>query len=325
MTDMIYVCDVGLCFRKMRKMAKTEKQIVSEHEELLYPVVRIRVFDVGGSGLIVYSKPLPDSATKYETYVMTCFHVVEKAVKFIEKWSDLAQRMVKREDRALVQVEVFEYEELSKVVGGTTYNAEIVAWDKQLDLALLKLKTTRKFYYVAKLFPKGKEDKIKLGMPAVSVGCSLGHEPLMNFGNIVSKGDMIENKEYWMSTANTIFGNSGGAEFLADNHEFIGITAQITGIQLGFSVDIITWMGFFVPITSIYKFWDDRYFMFLYDKDFNSRECAEMREKKRKEEERKLYLPPELLGPTRGKKKIKLSQISEGDYLPEGDLEFEIE
>ena len=142
---------------------------------------------------------------------------------------------------------------------------------------------------------------MKLGMETASVGCSLGHEPMINYGNLMAKHDRIENKEYWLSTANIIFGNSGGAEFLLDGHQFIGITARVSGVQLGFGVDIITWMGFFVPITSIYSFFDDKLFMFIYDGAYTSKQCEEMRKKKREEEERKLYLPPELLGPTKKK------------------------
>jgi len=288
---------------------KTFKQVVVEHEEMLYPVVRVRYGGVGGSGLVIYSKPKPDDPKKFETYIMTCWHVIESAIKFIDKWSSLAQQQIKVEDRALVQVEVFEYEELSRVVGGTTYNAEIMVWDKELDVALLKLRTNKKIDYVANLFPKGKQDEMKLGMETAASGCSLGHTPIINYGNLVAKHDMIENKEYWMSTANSIFGNSGGAEFLLDGHQYIGITARISGVQLGFSVDIITWMGFFVPITSIYTFWDDNIFMFLYDSNYTSKQCEEMRKKKQEEEERKLYLPPELMGPPKAKLKPKKTQL----------------
>jgi len=276
---------------------KTKEEIVREHEDMIYPTVRVRAEGVGGSGLIIYSKPAPTNENKYETYVFTCNHVIEKAIKFIEKWSPLAGRKITVEDRIEVQVEVFKYEGVSRLVGGTTYQAEIMAWDKQSDIALLKIKSSEKLPYVAKLYPKGKEEEILLGTPSIAVGCSLGHEPIICYGNITSKHDRHENKEYWMSTANTIFGNSGGAEFLADTHEYVGITAMVSGVQLGFSVDIITWMGFFVPITTIYEFLEEQIFQFIYDLAYTSDQCAEMREKKRKEEERKLYLPPEMTAP----------------------------
>lgn len=281
---------------------KTPEEIVSEHEDMIYPVVRVRYEKIGGSGFVVYSSPTPATAEavrkKYETYVITCWHVIEPAIKFVKKRHAFANRDIVIEDRALVQVEIFEYEELSRLTGGTTYNAEIMAWDKEHDLALLRLQTSKPYLYVAKLYPKNKEDDIKLGASTVAVGCSLGHEPIINYGHLAAKHDMIENKEYWMSTANTIFGNSGGAEFLRRTHEFIGVTARISGIQLGFSVDIVTWMGFFVPVTSVYWFLDDRIFQFIYDPNFTSDQCEKLRDAKKAVEERKMLVPKEFGGTT---------------------------
>jgi len=272
---------------------ETLDKIRKEHEDMIYPTVRVRTTKAGGSGLIVYSKPTPNNPKKYETYIMTCQHVIDEAIKKVKKKHPFANRTIEVEVRELVQVEVFEYEEMSTIVGASAYTAEIMAWDKQYDLALLKLNTTKKFDYVAKLYPKGKSDDIKLLMKLCSCGCSLGHEPILNKGQLNGKHDIIENEEYWLSTANTIFGNSGGSDFLDETHEYIGITARISGYQLGFSVDIITWMGFVIPIDTIYKFWDKQLFMFIYDEAFTSEQCAKLREEKREEEEKKLLLPPQ--------------------------------
>jgi len=272
--------------------------IRKQHKDMIYPTVRVRAGKAGGSGLVIYSQPIPDQELadgedpKYESYVMTCHHVIEGAIKMVKKKHPFAERTIEVEVRELVQVEIFEYEEMSSIVGATQYNAEIVAWDKQFDLALLRLITARKMPYVAKLYPKGESSAVKLGMGLYSCGCSLGHEPILNKGRLMGKHDIIENEPYWLSTANTIFGNSGGSDFLVDTHEYIGITARISGYQLGFNVDIITWMGFIIPIETIYRFWDDQLFQFIYDKNYTSKQCEELREKRRLEEEKKLLLPP---------------------------------
>ena len=272
-------------------MTELEK-IVKQHEDMIYPIVRVRHEKVGGSGIIIYSALTPNREGEWETYLLTCHHVVESAIKIVKKWSSLARRQIDEEDRAYVQAEVFEYEELSRIIGASSYNAEIVAWDKDLDLALVKIRASKQFRNVARLYPKGTEDEIKLGVGTCACGCSLGHEPILNYGNLTAKHDIIENKEYWLSTANTIFGNSGGAEFLETTREFIGITARVSGVQLGFGLDIITWMGFFIPITSVYKFLDDQIFQFIYDRTYTSARCEELRKKKQDEEERKLMIPP---------------------------------
>jgi len=273
------------------------------HHAVLYPVVRVRTGRAGGSGVVIYSHPVPgEKATrrpehevgskvvKYETYIVTCHHVVNDAITFVHEWSDIARRDIKVEKRKLVTVETFEYEELSRCTGGTTYKAEIIAWDNSKDIAILKVRTSKRFENVVKLYPRGKADGIKLGTPMLACGCSLGHEPFFTKGDLVAKHDRIQGEEYWMTTANTVFGNSGGPVFL-DTFEYIGNSARISAIQLGFGHDIMTWMGFFVPIEEIYKIFDKKYLQFLYDPKTTSVICERKRKARQKKEEKKLLMP----------------------------------
>jgi len=279
----------------------TPKEIEEIHNTVLYPVVRVRTRKAGGTGVVIYSNPLPTvkdttrpvhrEGAKYETYLVTCHHVIEDAITWKEKWSDIAKRNIKVESKELVTVEVFEYEELSRCIGGTTYKGEIVTWNKEKDLAILKLRTAKRFVNVAKLYPRGKADEIKLGESMIACGCSLGHEPLFTFGNLSAKHDMIDNEEYWMTTANTVFGNSGGPVFLLKSKQYLGNSARISGVRMGFGFDVITWMGFFIPIDSIYDFFDQKYLQFLYDPSTTSKKCEALRKAKEKEEEKKLLVP----------------------------------
>ena len=86
-----------------------------------------------------------------------------------------------------------------------------------------------------------------------------------------------------MCNGNSIFGNSGGALFIAMTGEQIGITARISSIQLGFGVDIITWMGFSIAPREIYKFIDEQELKFLYDSSDTFGAAMKRREKKQKE------------------------------------------
>ena len=250
------------------------------HNKVLYPVVRIRTAKTGGSGTVIYSKPLKGKPEEYESFVLTCAHVIDDAIDIRKAWDTLLKRNIDKEFTNQVQVEIFEYVYISKVNSSNAYRADIVAYDKVTDLAVLKLESPRPCPFVADIIPKDKIDTIKVFSDAYASGCSLGHEPICNQGQITYLTEKMDNRVYLMSNCSSIFGNSGGALFLASTGEQIGVTARITGIQLGFGLDIITWMGFSVSPQEIYKFFDEQELKFLYDPKDTYEEALKRREKK---------------------------------------------
>ena len=251
------------------------------HEKVLYPVVRVRTHKAGGSGTVIYSNP--NKQGKYESFVMTCAHVIDDAVEVKKEWDSFLKRKIEKEFTEQVQVEIFDYVDISKVNSSNALRADIIAYDKVVDIAILKLDSPKPCPYIAKLIDKDKADSIKLFTDAYASGCSLGHDPICNQGQITYLNEKIENKQYLMSNCSSIFGNSGGALFLANTGEQIGITARISAIQLGFGVDIITWMGFSIAPQEIYKFIDDQELKFLYDPSDTFEAALKRREKKQKE------------------------------------------
>lgn len=251
------------------------------HEKILYPVVRVRTQKAGGSGTVVYSNP--DKAGKYETFVMTCAHVIDDAITLKKEWDSFLKRKIEKEFTEQVQVEIFDYVDLSKVNSSNAYRADIVAYDKQTDIAILKLDSPKPCPYVAKIIDRDKTDSLRLFMDAYASGCSLGHDPICNQGQITYLNEKIENKQYLMSNCSSIFGNSGGALFLASTGEQVGISARITTLQLGFGVDVITWMGFSIAPQEIYKFIDEQELKFLYDPNDTYAAAMKRREVKQHE------------------------------------------
>jgi hypothetical protein len=236
-----------------------------QHERILYPVVRVHTEKAGGSGTIIYSKPNPDNPEEYQTFVLTCAHVVEDAISTKRDWDSVLKKKIEKELLEQVTAEVFDYVYLSRVNSSNSHKADIVAYDKYHDIAILKLDSPKQAPYVAKLIPKDNIKDVKLFTPVWTSGCSLLHEPFANPGFVTFLSEMIENKLYWMVNASSIFGNSGGAVFLADTGEQVGISARITTIQLGFSTDVTTWMGFCVAPQRLYEFFDEQELQFLYD------------------------------------------------------------
>ena len=253
------------------------------HEKILYPVVRVRTAKAGGSGTIIYSAQDPENPDEHQTFIMTCAHVIADAISYKKEFHPVLKKDIKVEHLARVGVEVFDYVYLSKVNSSNSYVADIVAYDHNQDIAILKLDSPKSMPYVAKLIPQDKIKDVKLFTPVFSSGCSLGHEPFFNDGRITFLTETLENKLYWMANCSSIFGNSGGALFLAETGEQTGITAKISAIQLGFGVDIITWMGFSVAPQRIYEFFDEQELKFLYDSKDTYKKALMRREKKAKE------------------------------------------
>lgn len=251
------------------------------HEKILYPVVRVSTEKAGGSGTIIYSQADPENNDEYQTFIMTCTHVIADAITYKKEFHPVLKKDIKKEFLNQVNVQVFDYVYLSKVNSSNGYRADIIAYDNAFDVAILKLESPKPQPYVAKLIPRDKIKEIKLFTPAFTSGCSLGHDPIFNDGRITYLNEIIENKQYLMSNCSSIFGNSGGALFLADTGEQIGITARISSIQLGFGVDIITWMGFSIAPQEIYHFFEEQELQFLYDPSDTYRKSLARREKKR--------------------------------------------
>lgn len=254
-----------------------------EHERILYPVVRIRTEKVGGSGTIIYSESDPEKPGEYLTFIMTCEHVIDDAITTKKDWDGLLKRKIEKEFLKQVTVEVFDYVFLSKVNSSNSYKADILAYDKYHDIAILKLDSPKQLPYIARVIPRDRIKDVKLFADICASGCSLLHDPFANFGQVTYLSEMIDNKLYWMGNCNSIFGNSGGAIFLTETGEQIGITARISAIQLGFGIDIMTWMGFFIAPQRIYEFFDEQELKFLYDPTDTYKKAMERRDKRAKE------------------------------------------
>jgi len=254
----------------------------------------VKTDKAGGSGTIIYSEPNEDTPSKYSTYVITCHHVIEDALSVKKEWDSAVGRDVKREYRKVVVVEFFDYENVLPGHRPVNYSvdADIVAYDKDHDMALLKLRTKKQAQYVAKLCSSEKAKQLTIGDEVFAVGCAMLHDPILTKGIITHQGDEIDYKDYWMSNAQIIFGNSGGAVFTKDELEFLGIPSRMDVAGWG---SPITHLGYFSPIHRIYEFFNEQLFHFLHDKTHTEKQCEKEREKRQKAEEERLkaLLPEE--------------------------------
>jgi len=256
------------------------------HERILYPVVRVRAADSGGSGTVIFSEPDPEAEGEYQSFVMTNWHVVEKAIMVKDEWDSVLKKKRKRDVLDTVYVELFDYVHLSHRNSANTFEAEIVAYDQNEDLAILKLDNPKPVEHVVKLISRKDAKDIKLFTPVWACGCSLGHDPFATDGHITYLKEDIGNRLFWMDSADVVFGNSGGALYHGATGEQIGVTARVATMQLGFSVDVNTWMNFCIPASRIYDFFDEQELRFLYD---DTDTYAEAMERRKQRMEKALY------------------------------------
>ena len=266
------------------------EEIEQMHKEILWPTVRIKAKKAWGSGTVIYSGK--DAKGKYHTYVVSCHHVVAENIKIETKFDQRVGFEIKKMSTIPVEVESFYYENLSQCKGSAgSCKADILIFDEDADIALLELKRGDKNKHVASFLPKGDIDTVHVFDKVWAAGAAMAHEPIVTEGIINFLNEPMEyGIEYWMSNAQIIFGNSGGAIFRyshkSGKFEWIGIPARIAVNISGFSTDAITHMGFFVPITKVYQLIDKFYYQFIYDKAVTYEECEEERKanKKRLEE-----------------------------------------
>lgn len=194
---------------------------------------RVQAKKALGSCTIIYSKD-------GHTYALTNFHVVKDSIDYQEEWDPMLQKDVKKEYKEAVEVL---YPRLSgnKVIGYSTVMAEIEIYNMKQDIALLKFKDDIDYPHVD-LYEKNKAEEVPILSDLACIGAALGDKPIVTFGNLNGIQIEIDNYEYWMSTAQSIFGNSGGAIFLSeeDKWHFLGIPSRIAVQPMGFSAQAIT-------------------------------------------------------------------------------------
>ena len=259
------------------------------HDKVLYPVVRVRTGNSGGSGVLIYSEPDPDNEGRYINIALTCQHVVDSAIKIRDEFDPVLKQQRKSDYFEEVAIEVFDYDG-SKLISSNSTQADIIAYDKHHDLAAVRLHNFRDQPFVSSIIPKNEIDELKIASPVVTCGCSLLHDPFPNNGTLTYLREVIEQKAYLMSNAPSIFGNSGGGLFHGETGHLLGLTSRVTVTQMGFGMDVQTWMNFSTHPDRLYEFFEHQELQFLYDKTDNYRDAIRRRDSKRREALRSIIL-----------------------------------
>jgi len=284
-------------------------EVKDVHEKILYPVSRVRASDSGGSGVLIYSKEDSKHPGEFINIALTCEHVIAKNVIVKDEWDTVLKREVKRDVTSEVTIEMFDYDN-SEVISANSIKADIIAYDKNHDIAAVRLHSKKQMPYVAKVIPKEDIEKLQIADPVWVSGCSLLHDPFPNAGTITYLREMIDQKAYIMQNAPSIFGNSGGGLFHGVTGDLLGLTSRITVTQLGFGMDVQSWMGFSTHPDRLYEFFEHQELQFLYDDNDDYYGAMDRRSNRRKEALRSIMIEKEGIQPDNVGEEFVVGQLS---------------
>lgn len=253
-------------------------EIEELHRKILYPTVRVRAGGGVGSGVIFASIP---AGAVHQTYILTNHHVIAEAIQIQEEWSPLEKKEIKKETRATIEVEQFKYQFFSQATGTLLIQADILEWNKQQDLALVRLRSDERIESVNR-YPRGRENELRIFMDIYICGAGMGRPPFPTRGQISSLREEIDNLPYWQINAPIVFGNSGGGAFLAGTQAYIGIPSRIGITWVGWSPQAVYHMGYIIPISRIYQWLEETGWGFVFDPKAPSREQWVEKQKDRK-------------------------------------------
>jgi len=215
--------------------------------ELVGPSVQISGDETVGSGVLLRSQRLANG--EWRTYVLTAWHVVR----------DLFTSS--SEDDTQIPVKV--YEPSGRYA---TVEAELLVRDARIDVALLELVTDEPFENGVRLAPREHLRTMRVFDPIYAVGCPLGNDPIPTRGELSSTAHAIDGETYWMVSAPTYIGNSGGGIFDARTNELVGIFSKIY-THGSLRSTIVPHMGLATPLSTIYDWLDGAGYAHLTDVD----------------------------------------------------------
>lgn len=206
--------------------------------ELVAPSVQILGEESVGSGVLLPSEPVPGTE-EFRTYALTAWHVIRDLQSAPDDLAFSVPVTLYGEDRHT-----------------SPETATVVKYDAGIDIALLLLNMTRAIDCGAKLAPRSRLDRVHIFDRVYAVGCPLGNEPIATFGEIADTHHFVDGSGYWMISAPTYIGNSGGGIFDARSHELLGIFSKIY-THGTLRPTVIPHMGLVTSLATIYD-WLDR-------------------------------------------------------------------
>jgi hypothetical protein len=205
--------------------------------ELVGPTVQLMGEDTVGSGVLLQSQRV-DGTDEYRTYLITAWHVVRDIQASAESLAAPVPVTIYTPDKSF-----------------TAETATLLEHDAEIDAALLVLRTTRAIECGAKLASRERLASARIFDRIYAVGCPLGNDPIPTYGEVADTHHVVDGQRYWMISAPTYIGNSGGGIFDARTHELLGIFSKIY-THGSVRPTVVPHMGLATSLTAIYDWLD---------------------------------------------------------------------
>lgn len=223
---------------------------------ILHPSVQVTARGGVGGGTLVRSEP--EEGERCGSYVLTAFHVVQKAAD--------------KDDPGTIRVRLYR----ESGAPSEQVDAELLLSDERRDLALLKLKSERRYPFAARLATRDRIRDTAVFTPIYAVGCPLGHDPLPTSGEITTLRKDVNGERFWMMNAPTIFGNSGGGVFHRETMEMLGVSAMICTFENPVTTPV-PHLGILVPMDAVADWLRANHYGYLVDPGLTKAECDRRR------------------------------------------------
>lgn len=217
---------------RLQSLTAAEPETNDLWRDLMAPTVQLAGTGTVGTGVLLASEPTGEDT--WRTPVLTAWHVVRDI---------LAEAPA---DERSVPVRIYDADG-----GEGMERARLLRYDPRLDVALLELETERCIDRGARLASRARLASLSTFDPVYAVGCPLGNDPIPTAGAIADTNHLVEGCRYWMVSAPTYIGNSGGGIFDARTHELVGIFSKIY-THGSLRPTVVPHMGLATPLQDVY-------------------------------------------------------------------------
>jgi len=220
------------------RVERTEPSPSRRWCETLGPTVQLAGDTTVGSGVLLESRALGDGT--FETLLLTCWHVVRDI------------QAGNSQPDGPVPVAIY-----SPDGSRATTSAAVVAANVDIDACLLRLRSKEAVRHGARLPSRATLAASNVYDQVVAVGCPLGNDPIPTLGNLSSLHHMVDGNEFWMISAPTYIGNSGGGIYAAGSHHLLGLFSKIY-THGSIRPVIVPHMGLVTPLAEVYDWLEER-------------------------------------------------------------------